>query len=184
MAVVPTAALGIARQTDPGTHVVVLDVDDGRHVEATVTVAERESKDVTLDVPAPKPGDTPPPNGTRTTTSPVTDPNGPITPLPPDKSEKSGAHRSCGLASRPERLASSRAPSGGLALSSAQTCTTARVVGADGLPQYSRDLADALLAVVRRWASSSQGRCRDVQTGLILGGASTKTATVVPFVGR
>ena len=47
------AALPVARQADPGEHLAILDTDDGRHAEATVTLGEGETKEITLTVGAP-----------------------------------------------------------------------------------------------------------------------------------
>ena len=52
-AVVPEAALTVARQTNPGDHQATLDTDDGRHAEAAVTLAEGDTKEVSLVAPAP-----------------------------------------------------------------------------------------------------------------------------------
>ena len=51
--VVPEAALTVSRQTNPGTHTAVVDTDDGRHAEGTATVAEGETKELVLTLPAP-----------------------------------------------------------------------------------------------------------------------------------
>lgn len=51
--VVPAAALSVARQANPGSHVAVVDTDDGRHAESTVQLAERESKSIVLELGEP-----------------------------------------------------------------------------------------------------------------------------------
>lgn len=52
-AIVPDAALAVARQANPGDHKATLDTDDGRHAEAAVTLAEGDAKEVSLVVPPP-----------------------------------------------------------------------------------------------------------------------------------
>jgi len=59
--VVPAAALSVARQANPGSHVASVDTDDGRHSEATIDLAERETKTITLTLDAPKTPVTPSP---------------------------------------------------------------------------------------------------------------------------
>lgn len=54
---IPSAALAVARQTNPGTHTATVDVDDGRHAEGSVVLGEGDNKEVLLTVPAPKAGD-------------------------------------------------------------------------------------------------------------------------------
>ncbi len=185
---IPTAALGIARQTDPGTHAIVVDVDDGRHVEATVTVAERETKEVALDVPAAKPSDAPPPPHPADGTTP---PTGPVVPPPGGDSGSGGAHPLVwiGVATGAAGFVAG-AIFGGLALSSAQTvrdnCTI--VIGADKVcpPAYSGDLADArTFGVVSTigFVVAGVGVAMFV-TGLVLGGTKhAKAAVVQPFIG-
>ncbi len=62
-AVVPSAALSVARQANPGSHVAIVDTDDGRHAESTISLAERDSKSIVLELGEPKapPVTTPPP---------------------------------------------------------------------------------------------------------------------------
>ena len=51
--VVPEAVLAVARQANPGSHVATVDTDDGRHAEGNVTLAESETKDLSLTLSAP-----------------------------------------------------------------------------------------------------------------------------------
>jgi hypothetical protein len=51
--VVPEAALSVARQANPGPHTATIDTDDGRHAEGVVTLAEGETKEISLVVPSP-----------------------------------------------------------------------------------------------------------------------------------
>jgi hypothetical protein len=46
--IVPDAALGVARQANPGAHTATADTDDGRHAEATLTLAESETRDLSI----------------------------------------------------------------------------------------------------------------------------------------
>jgi hypothetical protein len=188
--VVPTAALGVPRQTDPGTHAIVVDVDDGRHVEASVTVAEREAKDVTVELPAPKPGEpghgvTSPPPGSGGTTPVV------LPPPPGAERRNGGAHPLVwiGVATGAVGFVAG-AVFGGLALSSSQTvrdnCTI--VVGSDRVcpPPYAGDLSDAkTFATVSTigFVVAGVGVAMFV-TGLVLGPSKAeKTATLAPFLG-
>jgi hypothetical protein len=52
--VIPSAALSVARQANPGTHTAAVDTDDGRHAEGTIDLAERDTKTLTLTLDAPK----------------------------------------------------------------------------------------------------------------------------------
>jgi hypothetical protein len=52
-AVVPEGSLAVARQANPGAHIATLDTDDGRHAEGSATLAEGETKEISLTVPAP-----------------------------------------------------------------------------------------------------------------------------------
>jgi hypothetical protein len=52
--VIPAAALSVARQANPGSHVASVDTDDGRHAEGTIELAERDTKTLTLTLEAPK----------------------------------------------------------------------------------------------------------------------------------
>ncbi len=50
---VPTTALSVARQANPGPHVAIVDTDDGRHAEGTTDLAERESKTIVVQLEEP-----------------------------------------------------------------------------------------------------------------------------------
>lgn len=86
--VVPTAALAVARQANPGPHVATVETDDGRKGEGSVTLGENETKSISIKLGAPS-ADAPPPK-------PPQDNNKPIavvtTPPPADtsKTEKGG----------------------------------------------------------------------------------------------
>lgn len=49
---IPPVALKVARQADPGTHSIVADTVDGRHVETTITLRESETKEAVVELPA------------------------------------------------------------------------------------------------------------------------------------
>lgn len=58
---IPAAALNAARAVDPGHHVVVAKAGTGEPAEAAIDIKERETKEVTLDVPHDPSADAPPP---------------------------------------------------------------------------------------------------------------------------
>jgi hypothetical protein len=87
--VVPSAALSVARQANPGAHVASVDTDDGRHAEGTIDLAERETKTLTLTLDAPKAQVvTPPPQQPVVKVEP-TKPPPVVEPPPPERSHLS-----------------------------------------------------------------------------------------------
>lgn len=90
--VVPSAALSVARQANPGPHVATVDTDDGRHAEATIDLDERETKTLTLTLDAPKAQAVTPPAQQPTTTK-IETPKPPaqviVEPPPPERSHLS-----------------------------------------------------------------------------------------------
>lgn len=187
---IPSAALAIARQTNPGSHTATVDVDDGRHAEGSVVLAEGENKELQLTVPAPKPGDTPPPPVAVTPppTSTVTPP--PVAPPPSTASTSSTSPLVwVGLGVGGVGLAVG-AISGAFALSEASTvrnnCKLV-VAGENVCPTaYAGDLSAAnTLSVVSTVGFIGAGVGLAVMiTGFFLGGKHTeKTAVLYPLVG-
>lgn len=181
--VVPTAALAVARQANPGPHTATVDVDDGRHLDASVTVAEQETKELVLALPpppekGPPPKNVVPPNHDGTLPPPVVARSG-VSPLVWIGAATTGAGFVVG------------AVFGGLALSAASTvkanCTLK--VGNDFVcpPAYSSDLsAERTYALVSTIGFIGAGvGVAVLVTGLILGGSKggDKAAHVAPFIG-
>ena len=83
--VVPAAALKVSRQANPGAHAITAETADGRHAQASVSLAEGETREVKLTLPAPIKGVEPPPTKPPPITPPVvaTDAPAPATEPPP-----------------------------------------------------------------------------------------------------
>jgi hypothetical protein len=183
-AIVPEAALAVARQTNPGTHAATVDTDDGRHGEGSVTVAEGETKDlvITLGPPAP---DAPPPHDV----TPISNPPSP-TPIAPTSSTSPLVW--VGIATTGVGVAVG-AITGAFALSEASTvkanCTAksptdgALICGSN----YTGDLSTAKTMATISTVGFVVGGVgvAVLVTGLILSGKkhTEKTAIVRPFVG-
>jgi hypothetical protein len=89
---VPAAAVGVRRPVDPGTHVVAATADGFLATDKSVTVAERATLDVRLELrPAPKPAPAP-------VAAPAPSPPPPQPPPPPaDPPDRGGAQRVAGF---------------------------------------------------------------------------------------
>lgn len=188
---VPAAALSVPRQANPGPHTATVDFPDGRHVEGSATVAEGETKEITLTVP-PKPA-TPDaatdvaattPKGTGATTQPTT------------SSASSGGGLSpvvwVGVAIAAAGLGTGGV-TGAIALNGASNvqrdCPT--IAPSDGahvcLPQYQGELSDAkTMATIATVGFIAAGVGAGVfVVGLLIGGKKSpeKTARVLPMLG-
>src|SRR5579859_5909455 len=74
---IPAAALVAPYAVDPGKHVITASVDGGSERKAELEVAERDAKEVTIDVP-------PPPATPASGPSPPEATTEPATPSPPE----------------------------------------------------------------------------------------------------
>lgn len=142
---VPSAALSVARQANPGPHTATVDTDDGRHAEGSITIGEGETKDFVITLPAPSPNAPPPTHHDEPATTTPT-PGAP-TPAPVTVSSGTSPLVWVGIATTGLGVAVG-AVTGAFALSEASTvksnCTG---VGKDGSnfcgPNYTGDLSTA-----------------------------------------
>lgn len=70
-ATIPRAALSVTHQVNPGKHRITIDLADGQKREGTVSLAEGETKELVLDVPAPLPANAKPLPPAPIATSPI-----------------------------------------------------------------------------------------------------------------
>jgi len=195
---VPEAALSVALQVNPGAHTAMIDTDDGRHAEGAVTVAEAETKEITLSLPAPS--ETHPPQAATTpatsntpvssaaTAAPPATP--PAAEEPPRKGLSPVVWIGIGVTAAGFAMG---AVAGAFALASTSTvqanCT---VKGSDGLficgPAYTGDLSSAQTASTIStigFIGAGVGVAILV-TGLVLSATSRpseKHARIVPLLG-
>jgi len=198
--VIPGAALSVARQADPGSHVAVVDTDDGRHAEGTVMLAERDTRTIVLRLDAPRATEstTPPAKPAHVETVAPTQLERPAQPAlfapTPEKRPGTSPLVWIGLGTAVAGLVTG-AITGAFALSEESTvkanCSTQSSVDQKYVcfPPYTNDLATAnTLATISTIGFVVSGvGIAVLVTGLVLGGASTshaqKTARITPFFG-
>ncbi len=188
--IVPQAALSVSRQTNPGNHTGTVDTDDGRHAEGTITLGERETKDLILTLGAPtaprvtEPAVVPP---TKTVPPPV------IAPPPPTSSTSPLVW--VGIATTGIGVAVG-AVTGAFALSEASTvkshCVNVSPTDSQFVcgPSYTGDLSSARTMATVSTVGFIVGGVGVVVliTGLILSGKKHETPAaqavrVVPMIG-
>ena len=181
--IIPPTALGITRQANPGERTATLDTDDGRHASGSATLAEGETKEITLTVP--------PPAAPAETTTPTivveTHAQAPEKPVVAPRSSRVSPIVWIGIAFAGVGLATG-AITGALALNEASIVKAK--CGGNGvcLPPYTSDLDAAnALATVSTIAFITVGvGAALIITGFVLGGGksdATKRARILPFVG-
>jgi hypothetical protein len=180
--VVPEAALAVARQTNPGSHAATVDSDDGRHAQATVTVAESETKELRLSLPVRDPSAPPPKNPPPIVIAPVSAPE-------PARSKGLSPVVWIGVATTGAGLAVGII-AGAFTLAGTSTVkSSCTMKGFDGMlicpPDRTGDLSSAQTAA----AVSTIGfivagvGAGLLVTGFVLSRSSSKTARIVPFLG-